>query len=134
MRCDGCEDFSKFLVTGFLDQRLRGRHQLLQLPEDLEFMLRLDDLEDVKDFLEFSLHDGKLHIHKRPVDGCHAASRFGPGFQRDLVGVALAPLPYREFSPLDAQRSLAEHIVPESAVASGIVRNQMGRWNYGGMT
>ena len=59
-------------------------------------MLRLDDLEDVKDFLEFSLHDGKLHIHKRPVDGYHTASRFGPGFQRDLVAVALASLPNRE--------------------------------------
>jgi hypothetical protein len=59
-------------------------------------MLRLDDLEDVKDFPEFSLHDGKLDIHKRPVDGCHTASCFGPGFQGDLAGVALDPLPNRE--------------------------------------
>jgi hypothetical protein len=37
-----------------------------------------------------------LHIHKRPVDGCHAASRFGPCLQGDLVAVALDPLRYRE--------------------------------------
>jgi len=132
--CYGCEDFSEFLVSGFLDQRLCGRHWLLQFAEDLKLMLRLYDLEDAKDLPELSLHRGKLYIHKRPVDRCHAASRFGPCLQGDLVAVALDPLPYREFSPLDAQRSLAEHIVPESAVASGIVRNQMGRWNYGGMT
>ena len=63
-------------------------------------MLRLDDLEDVKDFPEFSLHDGKLHVHERPVDGCHAASCFGPGFQGDLVAVALDPLSYGELSRL----------------------------------
>ena len=75
-------------------------------------MLRLDDLEDVKDFPELSLHDGKLHIHKRPVDGCHTASCFGPGFQGDLVAVALDPLPYGELPCLslrDAQES-AEYL------------------------
>jgi len=73
-------------------------------------MLRLYDLEDVKDFPELSLHDGKLHIHKRPVDGCHTASRFGPGFQRDLAAVALDPLPNGEFSRLslrDAQEQFS---------------------------
>ena len=73
-------------------------------------MLRLDDLEDVKDFLEFSLHDGKLHIHKRPVDGCHTASCFGPGFQRGLAAVALDPLSYGELLGLslrDAQEQFS---------------------------
>jgi len=59
-------------------------------------MLRLDDLEDVKDFPELSLHDGKLHIHERTVNGCHTVSCFGPGFQGDLVAVALDPLSYGE--------------------------------------
>ena len=73
-------------------------------------MLRLHDLEDVKDFPELSLHHGKLHIHKRPVDGCHTASCFGPGFQGDLAAVALNPLPNSELPCLslrDAQEQLS---------------------------
>ena len=94
----------------FFDERLRGRDELLQLAEDLKFMLRLDDLEDVKDFPEFSLHDGKLHIHERPVDGCHTVSCFGLGFQGDLVAVMLDPLPNRELPCLslrDAQEQFS---------------------------
>jgi len=73
-------------------------------------MLRLDDLEDIKDFPELSLHDSKLHIHKGPVDGCHTASCFGPRFQRDLVAVALDPLCYGELPGLplrDAQKQFS---------------------------
>ena len=73
-------------------------------------MLRLNDLEDVKDFLELSLHDGKLQIHERTVDGGHTASCFGPRFQGDLVAVALDPLPNRELLRLplrDAQEQIS---------------------------
>ncbi len=69
-----------------------------------------DDLKDVKDFPELSLHDAKLHIHERPVDGRPAASCFGPGFQGDLVAVALDPLPNGELPFLslrDAQEQFS---------------------------
>jgi len=67
-------------------------------------------LEFVEDLSQLSLHDCDVDVDEGSVDGCGAASRFGPSFQGDLVAVALDPLPNGELPCLslrDAQEQFS---------------------------
>ena len=67
-------------------------------------------MEFIEDLSQLSLHDCGVDLDEGSVDGCGAPARFGPGFQGDLVAVALDPLPQGEFPCLplrDAQEQIS---------------------------